>query len=181
MIRCRSLWFVCGALLAALSLPAGRAMAQDQAAIEKLVQMNKKALEDFDTLEWDAAKRTLLEALVFGKKSGLDNHPVMARTYVHLGAVYVTGLKDRQNGLQSFARALDIDPSIKLSRAMSTPDLEEAFADAARQASKRGGGAAAPPPPPARRRGPVMESEEDAAPAPRRPAISDDDSGEPDL
>jgi len=42
------------------------------------------------------------------KKAGLDNHPVMARTYVHLGCVYVTGLKDRQKGLQSFARAIEI-------------------------------------------------------------------------
>jgi len=52
----------------AVLLPAGRAVAQDQAAVDKLVQMNKKALGDYDTLEWDAAKRTLLDALVAGKK-----------------------------------------------------------------------------------------------------------------
>ena len=62
------------------------AAAQDQAVIDKLVQMNKKALDDYDTLDWDAAKRTLLDALVTGKRAGLENHPVMARTYVHLGA-----------------------------------------------------------------------------------------------
>src|SRR4051812_30132409 len=90
----------------------GVAHAQDQAAVEKIIQMNKKALEDYDTLEWETAKRTLLEALVAGKKAGLDNHPIMARTYVHLGAVYVSGLKDRQKGLQSFVRALEIDPTI---------------------------------------------------------------------
>src|SRR3982751_4995776 len=110
-------------LLALLAVAVGvmlspaRALAQDQAAIERLVQMNKKALEDYDTLEWDAAKRTLLEALVTGKKAGLENHPIVARTYVHLGAVYIVGFKDRQKGMQSFVRALEIDPSIKLSRA----------------------------------------------------------------
>ena len=65
----------------AVTLLAGPALAQDQAAIEKLVQLNKKALDDYDTLEWESAKRTLLEALTAGSKAGLDNHPVMARTY----------------------------------------------------------------------------------------------------
>src|SRR5437870_6462182 len=78
-----------------------QAQAADQAAVDKLIAMNKKALEDYDTLEWESAKRTLLEALVTGKKAGLDSHPIIARTYVHLGAVYITGLKDRQKGVQS--------------------------------------------------------------------------------
>ena len=94
----------------AVALAPRTAMAQDQAAVDKLVQMNKKALDDYDTLDWDAAKRILLDALVAGKKAGLDNHPVMGRTYIHLGAVYITGFKDRQKGLQSFQRALEIDP-----------------------------------------------------------------------
>src|SRR6478609_5788620 len=118
---------VATAIVLAVTLFAGQARAQDQAAIEKLVQLNKKALADYDTLEWESAKKTLLEALVAGKKAGLDNHPIMARTYVHLGAVYVSGLKDRQKGLQSFVRALEIDPTIRISKAMSAPELEEVF------------------------------------------------------
>jgi hypothetical protein len=168
---------------------AGQALAQDQATVDRLVQMNKKALDDFDMLEWDSAKRALLEALVAGKKAGLENHPVMARTYIHLGAVYITGFKDHQKGLQSFVRALEIDPTIKLSRAMATPELSDAFAEAGRQARSRGasGAEAAPPPPsaaPARRRAPIMESADaPAPPAARRPPPSgaEDDSSEPDL
>src|SRR4051812_19153775 len=49
------------AIAFAVSLLAGRAGAQEQAAIDKLVQMNKKALDDYDTLEWDSAKKTLLD------------------------------------------------------------------------------------------------------------------------
>ena len=86
-----TLAFASVAAAALISFHAADAAAQDKAAIDKLVQMNKKALEDYDTLEWDAAKRALLEALVAGKKAGLDNHPIMARTYVHLGAVYIIG------------------------------------------------------------------------------------------
>ena len=36
------------------------------------------------------------------QKAGLDTHPVMARTYVHLGAVYISGFKNREKGLASF-------------------------------------------------------------------------------
>src|SRR5579863_6916793 len=138
------------ALGVALSfLVSGVAHAQDQAApnqaiVDKIVAMNKKALDDYDTLDWDSAKRTLLEALVAGKKAGLDTHPVMARTYVHLGCVYITGLKDRQKGVQSFIRAIEIDPTIKIERTMTDADLEDAFAEAAKQAKPRAVAVAAP-------------------------------------
>src|SRR5215510_2000036 len=128
------------AMALAISLFAGQAMAQDQAAIEKLVQMNKKALDDYDTLEWDAAKKTLLDALVAGKKAGLENHPVMARTYVHLGAVYITGFKNRDKALQSFSRALEIDPGIQLSKGIATSEVSELFAEAKRRGGGGGGG-----------------------------------------
>ena len=125
------------AIALALTVFAGRAVAQDQAAIEKLVQMNKKALDDYDTLEWDGAKKTLLDALVAGKKAGLENHPVMARTYVHLGAVYITGFKNRDKAIQSFTRALEIDPSIQLSKGIATREVSDAFNEAK---GARGGG-----------------------------------------
>jgi hypothetical protein len=182
--------------LGILTLAPTVAHAQNVPAVDKLIQMNKKALEDYETLEWDTAKRTLLQALVFAKKSNLETHPMMARTYVHLGAVYIVGFKDKQKGLQSFSRALEIDPTIRISKAMSTPELEDIFSQAGQGAS--GGTAAptpsraepppappepesAPTPPPSggrRRRAPIMEAEPAAVPPPR---AEDDDSGEPDL
>jgi hypothetical protein len=154
----------------AITLFAGQALAQDQAAIEKLVQMNKKALDDYDTLEWEAAKKTLLDALMAGKKAGLDNHPVMARTYVHLGAVYVTGFKNRDKAIQSFNRALEIDPSIQLSRGIATQEVNDAFAEAKKQRGGGGGTSTAPPPPPPKkpRKGPVMDGDETPAPPPKK-------------
>src|SRR5262245_18168511 len=178
------------AIALAGTLFAGQARAQDQAAIEKLVQMNKKALDDYDTLEWEAAKKTLLDALMAGKKAGLDNHPVMARTYVHLGAVYITGFKNRDKAIQSFSRALEIDPSIQLSRGIATQEVNDAFAEAKKQ--KGGGGTTTPPPPPPpkkTRKGPTMEGDESAEPPPppkkkKEVALStssDDDEEERDL
>ncbi len=192
----RSLVFAVAGVLACLAVP-GAAYAQNAPAVDKLIQMNKKALDDYETLEWDSAKRTLLQALVFGKKSNLETHPMMARTYVHLGAVYIVGFKDKQKGLQSFQRAIEIDPTIRISKAMSTPDLEDIFAQANGGGSGGGGGAdraaeppadrggdAEPPPPPSsssgggrRRRAPIMEAE----PPPPPKAAAEDDDSEPDL
>jgi hypothetical protein len=170
----------------AVAIPAGRAFAEDQAAIDKLVQMNKKALGDYDTLEWDSAKRTLLDALVAGKKAGLDNHPIMARTYVHLAAVYLTGFKDRGKALQSFARALEIDPTIQLSKGIETAEVSAAFAEAQRKAaggSSAGGDDNAPQSSTKRRRhGPIMEGDTPPSEQSRRKPITDDEEeGEPDL
>jgi hypothetical protein len=173
----------------AVALPARTALAQEQAAIDKLVQMNKKALDDFDTLDFDAAKRKLLDALVAGKKAGLDSHPVMGRTYIHLGAVYITGFHDRQKGMQSFSRALEIDPSIQLSKGIESAEVTAAFAEAQRNArggaSSRGGGGDdnAPPPPKKKRRGPIMEGDDAAGgedhPPPKKKRRNGDE--EPDL
>jgi hypothetical protein len=166
------------------TLIAGQASAQaqdQQAAVEKLVQMNKKALDDYDTLDWDAAKKTLLDALVLGKKAGLENHPVMARTYVHLGAVYI-GLKNRDKAIQSFGRAIEIDPSIQLSKGIATSEVTDAFNEAKRKGGGGGSGAEQPPPASKRRRAPTMEGDE---PPPARKssvtAVQDDEGREPDL
>jgi hypothetical protein len=198
--------FVLVALCVAVPfLNSGVARAQDQAVVDKLVDMNKRAIDDYDTLEFDSAKRKLLDALVTGKKAGLDAHPVMARTYVHLGAVYIVGMKDHGKGLQSFVRALEIDPTIRIEKSMSAPDLEDVFAEATKRVRPRAGAVAAapppevaaapppeaapppappPPPPKPKRRAPIMEdatAPAAAPPPPPRPRASDDDSGEPDL
>jgi hypothetical protein len=186
MIRSRLGPISSAMVVAVVTAFAGQAAAQEQAAIEKLVQMNKRALDDYDTLEWDAAKKTLLDALVAGKKAGLDNHPVMARTYVHLGAVYITGFKNRDKAIQSFSRALEIDPAIQLSKGIATTEVNDAFAEAKRsKGGGGGGGETAPPSAKKPRRGPVMEGDQAAAPRAKKPArmstSDDDDSEEKDL
>ena len=116
-------------LAGSLLLAPGVAQAQNAPAVDKLIQMNKKALEDYETLEWDTAKRTLLQALVFAKKSNLETHPMMARTYVHLGAVYVVGFKDKQKGLQSFGlreQILQLGRRHRLADANRRIDLQRA-------------------------------------------------------
>jgi hypothetical protein len=187
MIRSKhiALCAVAGVFAAAVLAPRA-ARAQDEAVIDKLVQMNKKALDDYDTLDFEAAKKRLLDALMTGKKAGLDNHPVLARTYIHLGAVYLVGFKDRQKALQSFGRALDIDPTIQLSKGIDTPEVTAAFQEAQRSHGGGGGGAASSGGSRTRRPAESDSGESRAAPPPppvrkKRPASSDEDEGEPDL
>ena len=53
-----------------------------------------------------------------------------ARTHVHLGVVYVVGLKQREQGMEEFRKALRIDPTIKITKAMLNPEVQAAFSEA---------------------------------------------------
>src|SRR5438067_6696677 len=109
---------------------AGRAHAQDAAAAARIEQLNKRAMSDYDMLEFDSARRTLTEAVNLVKRSGLETDPIAAKTYVNLGIVYVAGLKDRYKGFQQFVRALQIKPDTQLDPAVATPELQEVFDNA---------------------------------------------------
>lgn len=108
-----------------------KAMAQSPAAVDKVVQLNKKAMEDLDLADFESAKKELLEAVTFGKKNGLETHPVMARTYVHVGALYVLGLKDKAKGQEYFTKAIEVQSDIKLDKNLKdNKDLQKLFAAA---------------------------------------------------
>lgn len=170
--------------LAAVAGSPSSARADEQAAIDKLVAMNKKALDDYDTLEWDAAKKTLMEALAVAKKSNIESHPMVARTYVHLGAVFINGFKDRAKGLQALSRALEIDPAIKISKSMATAELTEAFAQASKDAKGKPAAAAPPPakskpvaedapPPPSPKKAPAADEAPPPPPPKSKPAAEE--------
>src|SRR4051812_19597447 len=179
----------------------GGAVADDQeAVIQKMIALNRRALAAYDSKDFDGAKASLLDAVVIGKEAGLSNDKMMARTYLHLGAVYVEGLKDRQKGLRYLALALKIRSDIKLTPSLVTPSLTQAFEDARREAE---GGApstaarepapepraaperpspppprAAPPPPPPKAE---PQPEPEPQPAPSAKGEEDDGADEPDL
>ncbi len=64
------------------------------------------------------------------KTAGLEQHPVAARTHVHMGVIIIQGFKNPELGKKQFAKALAIDPNITITKSLSTPELEEAFAEA---------------------------------------------------
>jgi hypothetical protein len=104
---------------------------KDSAA--QLSGLNRKALVQLQAHHFDAAKEILLEALVLGKDAELVDTPAMAHTYVQLAALYVTGEKSRDKGVNQLARALKIDPNLAIPSELDTPALKSAYLFARRQ------------------------------------------------
>src|SRR4051812_23480368 len=119
----------------------------DPAAVEKVTGLNRKALEDFQAEDYAGARSLLKEALSVCASTGLDQHPITARTHIHLGVVMIVGFKQRDAGLAEFRKALAIQPDIKLTKSLATPDMEKAFEEASNSGgdafAEEGAGAAA--------------------------------------
>ena len=140
----------------ALSLQQTTAFSQPAEVTDKVTQLNREALAAVDKREFEKARELLKRALDVCKSAGLEQHPAAARTHVHMGVVIIQGFKNPELGKKQFAKALAIDPKITITKSLSTPDLEEAFAEA-----KAGGGALA-----------AGGDDEGARPAPPAPSPS---------
>src|SRR4051794_293585 len=134
---------VVGVQIATIAVAAA-APAGDPAAVAKVTNLNKKALEAYNQQDYDSAKDLLKQALEICTSAGLDQHPITARTHVHFGVVAIVGFKQREVGLKQFRKALEIEPDIKLTKSLVTPELQDAFEEAVLATNaKAGGGAAA--------------------------------------
>jgi hypothetical protein len=114
----------------------------DSAAVNKVTNLNRQALEAYNKQEYEKARELLKQALEICSSAGLEQHPITARTHIHFGVLAIVGFNQREAGLKQFRKALEIEPQIKLTRSLVTPDLQAAF-DEAVQASKGGGGESA--------------------------------------
>jgi hypothetical protein len=117
------------ALLAAVALlssalPA-HAEERDEAALKAATSAINK---DYLGGKFAAAQRKLQKAL---KSCGKDqcSPPVLARLYRDLGVVYIGGLGKPNEGRDALARAVQADPSIRLERDLTTPEIKQAFRD----------------------------------------------------
>jgi hypothetical protein len=117
----------------------------DPAAVAKVTNLNKKALDAYGQQDYDTARDLLKQALEICTSAGLDQHPITARTHVHFGVVAIVGFKQREVGLKQFRKALEIEPDIKLTKSLVTPELQDAFEEAVLAGNAKAGGAAAAP------------------------------------
>jgi hypothetical protein len=123
------------------TVPTGAAMAaEDPKVIAKVTELNKKALESYESADLNKAKDYLKEALQICETSGLEKHAITARTYIHIGVVLVGGLKQKELGIKQFRKALEIQPDIQVTRNVASPDVLEAFNEAAASPGGGGGG-----------------------------------------
>jgi len=150
------------ALLLVLAFSARASADSTDDTVAKITQMNKDAITAYQAQKYEDARKVLKQALDLAESSGLQQHPITARTHIHMGAVLITGFKQRELGIKQFKKALEIESTINLTKVLVTPDLTDAFNEA------KAGGAAAPPatPPPAA----ATEPAEPAEPPPEPPA-----------
>jgi hypothetical protein len=117
---------------------AGRTQAQTNP--QELADVNRAAMDAYNNLDIEAAKKQLEEAARNAEKAGVKG-PALARTYANLGIVYVGGLSDNGAGLDAFVKALREDPKVEPDPLVSTPEIQQVYTLAKRKA----GGASTPP------------------------------------
>jgi hypothetical protein len=139
----RAVFLVALVSLLTIAAPGIAAAADEAAAVNKVTNLNRKALEAYGKQDYDTARALLKEALEVCASAGLDKHAIRARTHIHFGVVAIVGFKQREVGLKQFRKALDVQPDIKLTKQLITPELQDAFEEAVLAGEGGGGGGAA--------------------------------------
>jgi hypothetical protein len=114
---------------------------ENLAAVQKVTALNKKALEAYNNLDFEDARRILKQALELCSAAGLDRHPIKARTHIHMGVVLIA-TKQQDLGIKQFRKALEIQPDIQVTRSLANPEILKAFEEASEGAGSNGAGAA---------------------------------------
>ncbi len=114
-------------LVLALSTPAAAQSTDDTVA--RITQMNKDAVTAYQAQKVEDARKLLKQALDLADASGLQQHPITARTHIHMGVVLIA-LKQRDLGIKQFKKALEIQSTINLTKALVTPEMTDAFNEA---------------------------------------------------
>lgn len=105
----------------------------------------KEAMENYDLLEFDAAKKLLDQALAIAKKGKLDKDPLTATIYLDIG-ITAHAAGDVDGAKAAFGAAVGIDAKIQIPAAYKSPELTKLLDEARASAKPSGGGAVEPPP-----------------------------------
>jgi hypothetical protein len=100
----------------------------------------KEAMENYDLLEYEAARKLLNQALAIAKKGKLDADPVTAKVHLSLGIVYFAGIQDKESAKLAFQSAVQIDPKIQIDAAYKTPEMAKVLDEARAEAKGNAGG-----------------------------------------
>lgn len=100
----------------------------------------KEAMENYDLLEYEEARKILNQALTVAKKAKMENDPVTAKVHLRLGIVYFAGLQDAESAKLSFLNAAEIDKGIALDKAYATAEMAKLLDEAKAEAGGSGGG-----------------------------------------
>jgi hypothetical protein len=120
-----------------VAIPAAHADAKSKADIEAKI---KAAMENYDLLEYEEARKLLNQALTVAKKAKMENEPITAKVHLSLGIVYFAGLGDAESAKLSFLNAVEIDSKIQIDKAYATPEMAKLLEDARAENPGAGGG-----------------------------------------
>lgn len=132
--------------LAVMGVAASLVEGQAGSAQQAVEELNRQAMEAYNALDINKAGSMLEQALQVAGQGGVYP-PLVARTNLNLGVVYVGGMGDQNSGFNYFVQALCIDPSIQLDPLTSTPEVLSVY-NGAMQRARSGGcptGGGAPP------------------------------------
>ncbi|HLK93623.1 MAG TPA: hypothetical protein VKZ18_27270, partial [Polyangia bacterium] len=149
---------VAAALCGVVAVPA-RASEQ-KAALAKVKAHYQAAAAAYDDGELEKTETELKQALKIAEENGLGEHRIVAQTYVLYGVLEVAGLKDREQGVKFFGKAIDISPAIQVPPTMASKAVLAAFDKAETQAGES-------TPEPTAKAAEAEPSEEAPAPPPR--------------
>lgn len=108
------------AALFVVALGSSRWAAADPKA--DVAQKAKEAMESYDMMDYDAAKKLLGQALAIAKKAKLEKDASTAKVYLNLGLAAFAG--GDQNGAKiAFTAAVQIDPKIQIAPEYRQPAL----------------------------------------------------------
>ena len=135
-------------------------------AVTRIRELDRQALADYKAEDFESARIGLREAIALANRAGLINDPIMARLWLHLGAVLINGVKDPEKGARALAVSVRISPDIQLPASLATPELKDALANAKAGPGAPTPGLGAPTPPAAPAAAPsAPATTEPAAPA----------------
>ncbi|HEY8923910.1 MAG TPA: tetratricopeptide repeat protein, partial [Polyangia bacterium] len=121
----------------AVVAPAGRATAAPGVATaDEIAAMNRRASDEYESLNFDKARNTLTAALESCQRAGLARHRVAADAHLLMGLVILAGgVKQSDEAAAEFRRALEIRPSIQVPERLANPEIQQVFAQAAATAA----------------------------------------------
>jgi hypothetical protein len=82
----------------------------------------KQAMESYDLMDYDVARKLLNQAVAMAKRNRLDKDPVMAKVYVDIGIV-AFAVPDQEAAKVAFLSAVQVDPKIQIDAAYKSPDI----------------------------------------------------------
>lgn len=126
--------------LVAILVGLGTAVAGPKQDIQSKV---KEAMESYDLMDYDAARKLLTQALAIAKKAKLDKDPIVAKAHLSMGIVAFVN-QDTDAAKLSFLSAVQIDPKIQIAPAYKSAEMAKLLESVRAEATGGGGDSGEP-------------------------------------